>query len=358
MNEDDYEYEQNKDYENEYNEIQYQNEYADLKNEMEYIKNGEKMRQKILITGATGFIGKELISKLQKSNENEIHILERYVTGRYTLDNRNIITHYANLADYSAIRNIVKDIKPEYVIHLGAISAVSFSYEHPIEVTEVDYLGTLNLAEACYHEVPNFKQFIFAGTSEEYGMELTDPKAFLKEQSDLKPNSPYAIAKVAADLYLQYMGMAYHFPYTIIRPFNTYCRKDNVHFFIERTITQMLSNPEGKVYLGDPDAIRDWVYVDDHVDAYIKALGNQKAIGQTINICTGNGYTTKETAELIAQMTNFKGEIVWHSTPPRPLDAKILIGDNTKAEKLLGWKPKYSLEEGLKKTIDYWRAKR
>jgi len=313
------------------------------------------MRQKILISGATGFIGKEIVARLK--DKYEIHTLERYVTGRYSLDN-NTINHYANLADYSAVRNIIREAKPEYVIHLGAISAVSFSYEHPIEVTEVDYLGTLNLAEACYHEVPNFKQFIFAGTSEEYGMELTDPKAFLKEQSDLKPNSPYAIAKVAADLYLQYMGMAYHFPYTIIRPFNTYCRKDNVHFFIERTITQMLSNPEDKVYLGDPDAIRDWVYVDDHVDAYIKALGNPKAIGQTINICTGKGYTTKETAELIAQMTNFKGKTIWHATPPRPLDAKILIGDNSKAEKLLGWKPKYSLEEGLKKTIDYWRAKR
>ena len=308
------------------------------------------MRQKILISGATGFIGKEIVARLK--DKYEIHTLERYVTGRYSLDN-NTINHYANLADYSAVRNIIREAKPEYVIHLGAISAVSFSYEHPIEVTEVDYLGTLNLAEACYHEVPNFKQFIFAGTSEEYGMELTDPKAFLKEQSDLKPNSPYAIAKVAADLYLQYMGMAYHFPYTIIRPFNTYGRTDNAHFFIERTITQMLSNPEDKVYLGDPDAIRDWVYVDDHVDAYIKALGNPKAIGQTINICTGKGYTTKETAELIAQMTDFKGEIVWHSTPSRPLDARILIGDNTKARKLLGWGPKTNLEEGLKKTINF-----
>ena len=311
------------------------------------------MDEKILVTGATGFIGKELIARLK--DKFEIHTLERYVTGRYSLDS-NTINHYSNLTDYSAVRKIMIGVKPDYVIHLAAISAVSFSYEHPIEVSEVDYIGSVNLAEACYKEVPDFKQFIFAGTSEEYGMTLKTTDKKLAEDSPLTPNSPYAVAKVAFDNYLNYMGMSYNFPYTIMRPFNTYGRKDNKHFFIERTIMQMLSNPEGKVYLGDPDAIRDWVYVDDHVEAYVKAIGNPKAIGQAINICTGKGYTTKETAEFIAKLTGFKGEIVWHATPPRPLDAKILIGDNSKAKQILGGKPKYSLDEGLKKTIDYWKG--
>ncbi len=307
--------------------------------------------KRILVTGTTGFIGKELVSKLLEKNF-EVHILERYVTGRYSLDQKdNIIKHYANLTDYNRVRSIIKEIQPNAVIHLAALSAVSFSYDNYIEVSEVNYLGSINLAEACRHEANNFKQFIVAGTSEEYGMSILSDKEKLTETSALIPNSPYAVAKVAVDHYLNYMGLAYDFPYTIMRPFNTYGRKDNKHFFIERTITQMLT--QNKVRLGDPDAVRDWVYVDDHVNAYMTALGNEKAIKQTFNICSGKGYTTKETAELIAKLVGFKGEILWKQTPARPLDAKVLIGDNSKASEVLGWKLKYDLEKGLKEIIKY-----
>jgi dTDP-glucose 4,6-dehydratase len=239
------------------------------------------------------------------------------------------------------------------VAHLAAISPVSFSYDHFIEVTEANYLGTINLAEACYREVPHFKQLVAAGTSEEYGMTLSDKGHKLTEESPLHPNSPYAVSKVACDLYLRYMHEAYNFPSTLLRAFNTYGRKHNSHFFVERTITQMLKG--GKVYLGDKSTVRDWIYVDDHVDLYVKALGNPKAVGQVIQGCSGKGYTTEETAEIIAKLTGFKGDIVWNATPKRPLDARILIGDNSKAKKLLGWEPRYTLEEGLKKTIDYWK---
>ena len=138
---------------------------------------------RVLITGATGFIGKELAIKLAEKGY-EVHSLERYVTGRYSVDQKHkVIKHYANLTDFPAIKNIVKDIQPEYVMHLAAISPVSFSYDHYIEVTETNYLGTINLAEACYREVPHFKQFIMAGTSEEYGMTLTDKNKKLNEAS-------------------------------------------------------------------------------------------------------------------------------------------------------------------------------
>ena len=309
--------------------------------------------ERVLITGSTGFIGKELAAKLDEKGY-EVHSLERYVTGRYSVDQKHkVIKHYANLTDFPAIKNIVKDIQPEYVMHLAAISPVSFSYDHYIEVTETNYLGTINLAEACYREVPHFKQFIMAGTSEEYGMTLTDKHKKLTEDSPLHPNSPYAVSKVAADLYLRYMHEAYNFPFTILRPYNTYGRKDNSHFFVERTITQMLKGDT--VHLGDKTTIRDWIYVDDHVDAYLKALGNGRTIGEIIQVCSGKGYTTEATANIIAKLTNFKGKIIWNATPRRPLDARILIGDNSKAKKLLGWMPKYNLEMGLKKTIGYWK---
>ncbi len=314
--------------------------------------------ERVLLTGATGFIGQELLKRLstgENKEKYEVHALQRYVTGRYSLDRGSTVMHYANLTDYSAIKRIIKDVLPDYVLHIAAISPVSFSFDHYVEVGEVDYIATTNLAETCYREVPNFKQFLFASTSETYGLTAKTKNDILTEDSMPSPNSPYAVAKAACDMYLRYMGLAYDFPYTLVRPFNTYGRKDNTHFFIERTITQMLKGES--VNLGDPAAVRDWVYVDDHVDIYLKALGNKKAIGQAIQACSGKGYTTKETAEIIAKLTGYKGSINWNATPPRHLDAKVLIGDNRKAKELIGWTPKYTLEEGLKKTIEYWRTK-
>lgn len=187
--------------------------------------------EKILLTGTTGFIGKELISALLK-NGYEVHALERYVTGRYSIDGNGEVTrHYASLTDYPAVSNIVREVQPDCCINLAAISAVSFSYEHYVEAGETNYIGTTNLAESCKRHVPGFRQFIMAGTSEEYGMALNSTEGRLNEQSPLLPNSPYAVAKVAADMYLRYMGMAYGFPFTILRPFNTYGRTDNTHFF-------------------------------------------------------------------------------------------------------------------------------
>lgn len=307
--------------------------------------------ERILLTGATGFIGSELLPKLIKEGY-EVHTLERYVTGRYSLGAAE--THYANLQDRPAVYDVVRQVKPDYVIHLAAVTAVSFSYDHYDEITSVNYLGSVNLAEACRKEC-NIKAFITAGTSEMYGMYLQDRRKKLSEDDPLIPNSPYAVAKAAFGSYLRYMQMAYGFPFIEMRPFNTFGRRNNTHFFIERAVTQMLGSREAR--LGDKSAIRDWLYVDDHCDAYLKALKAPNALGESINLCTGIGYTTEETAMIIAGMTGFKGAIRWGTNPPRPLDAKILIGSNAKAKKLLGWEPKCYLQEGLRKTIGYWKGK-
>lgn len=305
---------------------------------------------KVLVTGGSGFIGGELLPRLVELG-HEVYSLERYVTGRYVLGAKtNKI--FGDLRDGFSIRKAVKEVQPEAVIHLASISPVAYSYHHPQEVFEVNALGTINLAEACLHEAHDFRHFLYAGTSEEYGNQDKFPTT---EDAELRPNSPYSVSKVAADRYLQYMHAAYGFPTTILRPFNTYGRKDNTHFVVERTLTQMLH--ENVVKLGDPTPIRDFLYVDDHVDAYLTCLDNQKAIGGVFNFCSGRGISIKELIDLIAKLTGFSGEIVWNTIPPRPLDIKKLIGSYDRAKRTFGWEPKYPLEEGLKKTVDFWRNK-
>lgn len=305
---------------------------------------------KIIVTGGTGFIASHLIPELQNRGY-DVYNIERYVTGRHT-GNKICPTYFADLRDGFAIRKIIRDVNPEIIFHLAAISAVSFSYEHPQEVIESNLLGTVNLAEAALREAHNLKQFLFAGTSEEYGNNGYEVQV---ENNPLMPASPYAVSKMACEKYLNYMKEAYDFPITILRPFNTFGRKNDAHFLIERTITQMLT--QNVVNLIDPTPIRDWMYVDDHVRAYLACMCNDNAIGETFNFCTGRGYTVKETVELISKLTDFHGEVVWGAAPKRPTESKIIIGSYEKAKKILGWSPKYSLEQGLRETINYWRKK-
>lgn len=305
------------------------------------------------MTGASGFIGSHLVPRLLERGY-EVYALERYVTGRYVLgETRKVKTVFGDLRDSQTARQVIRKVQPDKVVHLAALSAVSYSYEHPQEVLETNFMGTVNLAEACMQEVGDFSHFLFAGTSEEYGNNGTLPQT---EDSPLRPNSPYSASKGAADRYLDYMCDAYGFPVTILRPFNSYGRKANTHFIVERTIVQALSAKE--IRLGDPTPVRDLLYVDDHIDAYLACLEQPKnAIGQTFNFCTGRGVTIKELVEKVSDFTGFSGQVLWNTIPKRPLDIRELIGSSAKSARLLGWKPKYQLEDGLRKTVDYWKQK-
>jgi len=307
---------------------------------------------RILITGVTGFIGSHIAAALERDGEHELFGLERYVTGRYVLGGeRTMKTLFCDVRDAFAVRRVVREVQPEAVIHLAAISAVSYSYDHPNEVLEANVLGTVNLAESCLREVAHFRQFLFASTSETFGNGPL-PKT---EETKQYPNSPYSVSKKAAEDYVLYMRDAYGFPCTVLRPFNTYGRKDNTHFVVERCIVQMLKSD--KVKLGDATPLRDLLYVEDHVSAYLSCIANPKALGQVFNVATGRGTTIRELIEILAGITNFRGELVWDAIPRRPLDIQELIGDSSKAERVLAWRPEFGLEEGLARTVDHWRRK-
>ncbi|HXX44372.1 MAG TPA: GDP-mannose 4,6-dehydratase [Candidatus Acidoferrales bacterium] len=308
---------------------------------------------KILVTGATGFIGSRLLERLAEIGGHDLYSLQRYVTGRYVLGaDQGIKVVFCDLRDHFAVKCAIREVQPEVVFHLAAISPVSYSYDHPNEVLDANLTGTVNLAEACLREVPAFKHFLLASTSETFGNGPL-PK---REDTPQAPNSPYSVSKHAAEKYVLYMSDAYKFPVTVLRPFNTYGRRDNTHFLVERMLVQMLRGDVVK--LGDPTPERDLLYVDDHVDAYLTCFAKpQVSIGEVFNFCTGEKLTVKALAEKMRAITAFRGQILWDTIPRRPLDIQILYGDSTKAKSVLGWEARISLDEGLRRTADFWRKK-
>ena len=240
---------------------------------------------RILVTGATGFVGRRLLERLAENGKRELYSLQRYVTGRDDLvpaqDVKTIATVvFSDLRDPAAVKSAVREIQPEVVFHLASISPVSYSYDHPNEVMDINLSGTINLAESCRREVSNFKHFLFASTSETYGNGPL-PK---REDTPQFPNSPYSVSKLSAEKYLFYMRQACRFPVTVLRAFNTYGRRDSADYLVERMIVQMLRGDV--VRLGDPTPARDLLYIDDHVDAYLACLSSPEAsIGEVFNVC-------------------------------------------------------------------------
>jgi len=308
---------------------------------------------KVLITGASGFIGSALAKKLEERG-HEVYGLYRYVAdGRYDFYQleRHLI---CDIRDRGRVFSCIEEVKPDTVYHLAAMTPVSYSFISPVEVTEVNYIGSLNLVDACAKY--NVSHFIQASTSEFYGEQETFP---ILEDATPRPLSPYAVAKLAAEEYTRFKDRTEGFPYTIIRPYNTYNRSNvrKEYFVIERAITQGLR--EGNIHLYTPYPVRDFLDRDSHVDAYVKCIGNRKAIGQEMNIGTGRGITVGMAVETVARIieeeTGSTPPISWDMKPDRPYDIETLICSNAKAKEILDWEPLYTLEEGLRIAIREWK---
>ncbi len=315
---------------------------------------------KILITGVTGFIGSHLALELIKSN-HEVYGLIKHVPSR----DLRIFKEFLNdvtlvngdITSFLSVLNVLKSINPDVIVHLAALSPVRLSFERPFEYLQANLLGTMNIAHSIL-ELPDFtnRKLIVASTAEVYGLQKEQP---VKESAVLNPSSPYAVSKAAADMYIQMMVNSYGLNATVMRSTNSYGRKFDKSFMLEYLVTEMLQG--NKVYIGAPDSIRDYMYVDDHVNAYIFAIEKQESQKDVFNVSTGFGVTNKDLALKIAEKVGLnQDKIVFGSYPPnypyRPLvsDQPFILLDSTKIRSKLGWIPKVSLDEGIKKVIGHW----
>jgi GDP-mannose 4,6-dehydratase len=315
---------------------------------------------KVLITGILGFIGSHLAERLVDEGYEVYGVVRRVANRNLEIIKRilkDVTLVTGDITDYVSIRNALKTANPDIIIHLAALTPVRDSFERPFEYQQANLLGTMNVVHAMLElPDPQTRKLIAASTAEVYGLQETEP---LKESLALRPTSPYAVSKAAADLYLQMMFHTSNINGTILRPTNTYGRKFDNSFMIEYLVTQMLKGE--KVYIGAPHSVRDYMYVNDHVNAYMLAIRNAKAKGQVYNVGTGIGTSNKELAETIAEKVGYeKKRITFGSYPPgypyRPLisDQASIVLDSTKIKKELNWSPQVHLSEGIDKSISYF----
>jgi UDP-glucose 4-epimerase len=246
---------------------------------------------------------------------------------------------------------VIADLQPEIVIHLAAKTEVAWSFEDYLDVSQVNYLGTVALAEANRRLNPNLRLFVMASTMETYGHQ--DHWVSFTEVTPQYPMAPYAVAKVACEKYLAYMDYAYGFPYTILRQTNTYGRSDNDFFVVERILTQMLRGDGCR--LGDPMPWRNFLHIDDLVALYRRVV-EDRLVGETFVTGPDNALSIGDLAELCRKTTGYAGDIEWHTIPKRPGEIYFLSSNPVKAERMLGWTPKVGLDEGLSRTADLWRS--
>lgn len=309
---------------------------------------------RILISGISGFIGSYLAERLL-SDGHEVAGLARQTNrlnhpGFQRLLGRAQM-YYGSITDPLAVQQALRDFQPEAIGHLGAISPVAYSFDHPHEVFEANAIGTVNMVEAAMREVRHLRRFVFSSSMETYGRN-TKRTAVTEEDAQI-PSAPYGVAKVAAEKYVQYASMAHGFPGVCFRQTNAYGRKENSYFVVEAIITQML---KGNVCrLGDPTPIRNFIFIDDLIDLWVKTIhAGPEVNGHVFNTGPDNGLGIRELAEKIAGIIGWQGEIQWHTRPVRPGEIPYLNSSCEKATKMLGWEPKVSLAEGLSRTIEIW----
>jgi len=300
---------------------------------------------KVLVTGVSGFIGSHLARRLVKEGAEVSGLIRKSSDLWRIQDLKNQITlHYVDLRNFEAVREVIQDIKPQKVFHLAAYVDVTRSLKVVDEMVEVNIKGTLNLLRALTET--GYDCFINTGTCEEYG---DNPVPFRENQTP-NPVSPYSASKVATTMFCQMLHKTMGLPIITLRPFLTYGPGQTSNMFIPSLINTLAKGEAFEMTGGEQT--REFNYIDDIVDGFIKASISPQAIGEIINIGNGLEYRIKDVVEIVLRLMNSQIKPKIGASDYRPGETWHFYCDNTKAKEILGWRPKVSLEDGLKMTIN------
>lgn len=309
--------------------------------------------EKVLVTGAGGFIGSHLVEELISSG-TQVRAFVRY----NSRGDPGLLNHLAphirgeielisgDLRDMLAVTQAMKGVS--YVFHLGALIAIPYSYLHPSEVIETNVMGTLNILLASRET--GVKRIIHTSTSEVYGTAIRVP---IGEDHPLQGQSPYSASKIGADKLAESFYRAYDLPVVTLRPFNTYGPRQSSRAVIPTIISQALTKQ--KIRLGNLDARRDLTFVSDTVAGFVKVATTEGVEGETFNLGSGSeiriGDLVKEVIDIIGKSVEV--EIDPARLRPGKSEVERLLSDNQKARQKLGWQPQVSLRQGLEETVNW-----
>jgi NAD dependent epimerase/dehydratase len=309
----------------------------------------------ILITGADGFIGSHLTELLAQKG-NKIRALSYYnsfnnwgwLEDVSCKEEIEIIS--GDVRDPEFCRKLMKDI--DLVFHLAALIAIPYSYSSPNSYIDTNVKGTLNICQAALDK--GVQRILVTSTSEVYGTARYVP---IDENHPLQPQSPYSASKIGADAIAMSYFYSFRLPLTVIRPFNTYGPRQSARAVIPTIITQLLAG-KVKIHLGSLSPTRDLNYVSDIVEGFCKGADSEKAIGEIINLGSNREISIGDLANTIARLMNVTMAIESAEERQRPEHSEVerLLSDNTRARELLGWSPSVTLEEGLRKTIEWFQT--
>ena len=305
-----------------------------------------------LVTGADGFIGSRLVELLVKKGY-KIKALSQYnsfnnwgwIEDIECKDKIEVLT--GDIRDPHYCKFIAKDI--DIIFHLAALIAIPYSYIAPDSYVDTNIKGTLNICQAA-KEHGNIR-VIHTSTSEVYGTAQYTP---IDEEHPMQPQSPYSATKIAADAMAMSFYNAFNLPVTIARPFNTYGPRQSARAVIPTIITQ-IANGATEIKLGDMTPTRDFNYVDDTCRGFIALAECDESIGQSVNIGSGFEISIGDTLNIIKELMDSDVKFILDSQRIRPEKSEVfrLCCDNSKIERLTGFKSHISIREGLQKTIDW-----
>ena len=315
--------------------------------------------KKILLTGGAGFIGSKLCSILCEKNEILIYdnLNRNSIKNTDLLFRDNVTLVQGDILDFEKIKNTVEEFQPNIVIHLAAIAGIDTVIKSPVSTMKVNMIGTYNILEALKINMNNLEKVVDFSTSEVFGSYAY--KVNEMNTTNLAPVGEarwtYSVSKLAAEHLSHSFYKEYKMPVITVRPFNIYgpgqVGEGAIHQFVARAI----SNEQIQIH-GDGDQIRSWCYIEDFIQGIMLCLEKKEAIGQSFNI--GNPRATitiAMLAETIKRVAASSSEIIYVSK--NYVDVELRIPSIEKAKKLLGFNPKFGLNEWLRNTIDWYRGR-